>query len=79
MFVGYDENSVIYNFLVLKRDVLDYNTIIEIKNLEFFEHICHTWTRDVGRGRESYHLVVWFRVARKPECTSFIRDSKVRD
>jgi len=39
MFIGYPANSVAYRFLVLKSDVLDYNTIIETKNAEFFEHI----------------------------------------
>jgi hypothetical protein len=29
MFIGYAANSVAYRFLVLKSDVLDYNTIIE--------------------------------------------------
>jgi len=27
-------------------------------------------------GCGSCHLVVWFRVAKKPECIDFIRDSK---
>jgi hypothetical protein len=31
MFIGYAENSVACMFLVLKSDVLDYNTIIEGK------------------------------------------------
>jgi hypothetical protein len=39
MFIGYAGNSVAYRFLVLKSDVLNCNTIIEIKNAEFFEHI----------------------------------------
>ena len=39
MFIGYASNSVAYRFLVLKSDVLECNTIIEIKNAEFFEHI----------------------------------------
>jgi hypothetical protein len=30
-FNGYFENNVAYMFLVLKSDVLDYNTIIETK------------------------------------------------
>jgi hypothetical protein len=30
-------------------------------------------------GRWSHHQVVWFRVARKPECIGFIIDSRVRD
>ena len=39
MFIGYSSNSAAYRFLVLKSDVLECNTIIEIKNVEFFEHI----------------------------------------
>jgi hypothetical protein len=39
MFIGYVENSVAYKFLVLKSDMLDCNTVIKIKNIEFFEHI----------------------------------------
>ena len=39
MFIGYASNSVAHRFLVLKSDVLEYNTIIETKNAEFFEHI----------------------------------------
>ena len=39
MFIGYDEHSVAYRFLVLQSDVLDYNTIVETKNAEFFEHV----------------------------------------
>ena len=39
MFIGYASNSVAYRFLVLKNDVLQCNTIIETKNVEFFEHI----------------------------------------
>ena len=39
MFIGYASNSAAYIFLVLKSDVLECNTIIETKNVEFFEHI----------------------------------------
>ena len=39
MFIGYASNSVAYRFFVLKSDVLECNTIIETKNIEFFEHI----------------------------------------
>ena len=39
MFIGYASNSAAYRFLVLKSDVLECNTIIKIKNAEFFEHI----------------------------------------
>ena len=36
MFIGYASNSAAYIFLVLKSDVLECNTIIETKNVEFF-------------------------------------------
>jgi len=39
MFLGYVEHSVAYRFLVLKSDVIEHNTIVETKNVEFFEHI----------------------------------------
>jgi hypothetical protein len=39
MFIGYVENNVAYKFLVLKSDVLDCNTVIKTKNIEFFKHI----------------------------------------
>ena len=39
MFIAYAENSVAYRFIVLKSGVLDYNTIIETTNTEFFEHV----------------------------------------
>jgi hypothetical protein len=39
MFIGYAGNNVAYRFLVLKSDVIDYNTIIETKNEIFFKHI----------------------------------------
>lgn len=39
MLIGYVEHSVAYRFLVLKSNVLDCNTIIETKNVEFFEYI----------------------------------------
>jgi len=39
MFLGYAEHSVAYRFLVLKIDVIEHNTIVEAKNVEFFEHI----------------------------------------
>ena len=39
MFIGYSSNSTTYRFFVLKSDVLEYNTIIETKNTEYFEHI----------------------------------------
>ena len=39
LFVGYANHSAAYRLLVLKSDVLDHNTIIETKNVEFFENI----------------------------------------
>jgi len=33
------EHSVAYRFLVFKSDVIEHNTIVETKNVEFFEHI----------------------------------------
>ena len=39
MFIDYAEHSVTYRFLVLKSKVLDCNTIIETKNVDFFEDI----------------------------------------
>jgi len=39
MFLGYAEHSVAYRFLVVKSDVIEHNTIVETKNVEFFEHI----------------------------------------
>ena len=39
MFIGYAQQSSAYRFLVLKRDILDHNTIVETKDAEFFENI----------------------------------------
>ena len=39
MFIGYASNSAAYRFLVLKSDNLEYNSIIETKNVDFFEYI----------------------------------------
>jgi len=39
MFLGYVEHSAAYRFFVLKSDVIEHNTIVETKNVEFFEHI----------------------------------------
>ena len=39
MFISYAEHSAAYRFLILKNDVLDCNTIVETKNVEFFEHV----------------------------------------
>ena len=41
MFIGYASNGAAYRFLVLKSDVLEYNTIIETKNAEFFNIFFH--------------------------------------
>jgi len=39
MFLGYAKHSAAYRFLVLKSDIIERNTIVEMKNVEFFEHI----------------------------------------
>jgi len=39
MFLGYAEHSAAYRFLVLNSDIIERNTIVETKNVEFFEHI----------------------------------------
>ena len=39
MFVDYAENRTTYRFLVYRNDVLDVNTIIESRNVEFFENL----------------------------------------
>ena len=39
MFIGYAEHNATYKFNFFRNDVLNYNTIIEIKNVEFFEYI----------------------------------------
>ena len=39
MFLGYAEHSVAYRFLVLNSDIIERNTIVDTKNVEFFEHI----------------------------------------
>jgi len=39
MFLGYAEHSVAYRFLILNSDIIERNTIVETKNVEFFEHI----------------------------------------
>jgi len=39
MFLGYAKNNVAYRFLILKSDVIEHNTSVETKNVEFFEHI----------------------------------------
>ena len=54
MFIRYASNSAAYRFLVLKSDVLEYNTIIERKNAEFFEHIfpLFSYTHNYGLYRK---------------------------
>jgi len=39
MFLGYAEHSATYRFLVLNSDIIERNTIVDTKNVEFFEHI----------------------------------------
>ena len=41
MFIGYAHHSASYRFLVTRSDnnVMEINTIIETKNVEFFEHV----------------------------------------
>jgi len=39
MFLGYVEHSVAYRFLVLNSVMIEHNTIVKTKNVEFFEHI----------------------------------------
>ena len=41
MFIGYTSNSVAYRFLVLKSDVLECNTIIKTKLLNFLNRFFH--------------------------------------
>jgi len=47
MFSGYAEHSASYRFLVLKSDVIEHNTIVETKNVEFFEHIFPLKVNDI--------------------------------
>jgi len=39
MFLGYAKHSAAYRLLVLNSDIIERNTIVETKNVEFFEHI----------------------------------------
>jgi len=39
LFLGYAEHSAAYKFLVLNSEIIKRNTIVETKNVEFFEHI----------------------------------------
>ena len=41
MFIGYASNSGVYRFLVLKSDILECNTIIETKMLNFLNIFFH--------------------------------------
>jgi len=36
MFLRYAEHSVVYRFLTLNNDIIERNTIVETKNVEFF-------------------------------------------
>jgi len=47
MFLGYAEHSAAYRFLVLKSDVNEHNTIVETKNVDFFEHIFRLKVNDI--------------------------------
>jgi hypothetical protein len=40
-FIGYTCNSSCYRLIIIKHDVLDYNTIIKSKIAIFFEHVFH--------------------------------------
>jgi len=39
MFLGYTKHNVAYSFHFLRSDVIEHNTIVEKKNVEFFEHV----------------------------------------
>ena len=39
LFLGYAKHSVAYRFIVLNSEIIERNTIIETKNVKFFEHI----------------------------------------
>ena len=39
LFIGYTEHSASYRFLVLKSDMIECDTIMETKNVEFFEDV----------------------------------------
>jgi len=39
LFLGYAEHSVAYRFLVLNSEIIERNSIVETKSVEFFEHI----------------------------------------
>ena len=45
LFIGYAEHSAAYRFLVLKSDMIECDTIMETKNVEFFEDIFHLKSR----------------------------------
>jgi len=39
LFLGYAKHSAAYRFLVLNSEIIERNTIVETKNVKFFEHI----------------------------------------
>jgi len=39
LFLGCAGHSAAYRFLVLNSEIIECNTIVETKNVEFFEHI----------------------------------------
>ena len=39
LFIGYDEHNAAYRFLVLKSYMIEWDTIMETKNVEFFEDV----------------------------------------
>jgi len=39
LFLGYAKHSAAYRFLVLNSEIIKRNTIVETKNVKFFEHI----------------------------------------
>jgi len=39
MFLGYAKHSVAYRFLILNKNIIERNTIVETKNFVFFKHI----------------------------------------
>ena len=39
MFIGYVEHSAAYRFLVLKSDMIECDTIMETRNVKFFEDV----------------------------------------
>ena len=39
LFIGYVQHSAAYRFLVLKSDMIEWDTIMETKNAKFFEDV----------------------------------------